>query len=1087
MNSYKRRETRLDVLAGALRLRVTSRNGLVMNVQLAANLLEQAATVDPSMLRTVVASLLPSSDQRSQEFEIERMALDVHDRASAAINWESLVGGRVPVVRVCDVRARVRAIPLTFPLRVLESGGAPVVQAALDYTFRNADRSLALLNAVASAEKLVDFPSRAGWRTVEVLHLRDGGLMATPDGRLQAWLEPFLDRYQTRLVVAESSNDVQARSLRVASQALVERAGPAVWVLPATSSLAMWQSLYAGVAHDRPLDWIAGDLALSGQPAGALFVGGAREELLRYSKLGASVRASAPEAMPLARRVARGAPRVVDPPLVATVRQALQDSVERAGLQMRGDRVELSYARPPRLVRFGAAAAAQMAERGVYAPGVEAAVMSLRQGTPTLDELARTAVQEAVSLRNLSEPEQAVARALGAVGRTEELEFEDHESDGMLPMAERMAAARGLARQFGGLKRQRQRASRHVNVAFFRDAHDASLERSDQRLARLRPGDLVHLGIQIGARDEMTVTLGSAALVEEVDRAKATLQLEIGVTGLDFEVVGDPVQQLLLEPGHPSTLVTFAVRPTQTPTVSGVARLRVSLFRDNHLVQSFIVAAVLEGHEPHAGSLALALGAPVPAVRRLLRRSGPVGYLQRLEFTMASAADAARLPRRGLSLVANDSGGEKVITLKARDLFHVARSADFAEHAQALRKALDDLTVNRIGAYGYMHGGIENAGDPARLVHALWPLASAGWSLCSALVPNDEDREALRVRLLEDGGLQAAHIVASDVIPWSLVYDRPLRSQIQVQADGSEMRLCRAGIPKPDEAKYGLECGQRPECLLHQAQGGAPAQEDEVLCPLRFWGFRVPIEVPAHQKEGVAGRALPPLRTIIQAATPLRFAAVLNPHLKQAADHSLELQSRLAPARAALVQAANASAPTRKDVMELLAKRDLDLVYLYCHGLARTAAPGGAIGPGLDFGRAHETLNPVLADLIPAEDLGRPTWANAPLVFMNGCSTAGFSTYAPSRLVLALVQGRRAAAVVGTEVTIWEVLAREFALLFFEAFIDRGQPAGAALLAARRTLLAKNNPLGLVYTLYGSSALGAALLSYGFPAITQPI
>jgi len=51
------------------------------------------------------------------------------------------------------------------------------------------------------------------------------------------------------------------------------------------------------------------------------------------------------------------------------------------------------------------------------------------------------------------------------------------------------------------------------------------------------------------------------------------------------------------------------------------------------------------------------------------------------------------------------------------------------------------------------------------------------------------------------------------------------------------------------------------------------------------------------------------------------------------------------------------------------------------------------------------------------------------------------------------------------------VLAREVALLFFDAFLARRQNAGAALLAARRALLAKNNPLGLVYTLYGSSNL----------------
>jgi hypothetical protein len=330
--------------------------------------------------------------------------------------------------------------------------------------------------------------------------------------------------------------------------------------------------------------------------------------------------------------------------------------------------------------------------------------------------------------------------------------------------------------------------------------------------------------------------------------------------------------------------------------------------------------------------------------------------------------------------------------------------------------------------------------------------------------------------------LQAAHIVASDVIPWSLIYDRPVRSYALATAAPAVARpaptVCRAGIPGADEDHRAADCGQRAACLLHQQQqtqraqaGLAPLDATDVVCPLRFWGYRVQIEVPAHQTRGVAGRPAQGLKTTIAAGTPLRFAAAFNPNLKQVVDHRKHIETRLAALQATLVEAKEPQRATRQDVLELLAQRDLDLVYLYCHGIGRTLTAAGSLGPGLDFGKAHDARNPNLADLIPAAELGRPTWAHAPLVFMNGCSTAGFSPYAPSELVLALVQGRHAAAVVGTEVTVWEVLAREFALLFFDAFLARRQNAGAALLAARRALLAKNNPLGLVYTLYGSSNL----------------
>ena len=60
--------------------------------------------------------------------------------------------------------------------------------------------------------------------------------------------------------------------------------------------------------------------------------------------------------------------------------------------------------------------------------------------------------------------------------------------------------------------------------------------------------------------------------------------------------------------------------------------------------------------------------------------------------------------------------------------------------------------------------------------------------------------------------------------------------------------------------------------------------------------------------------------------------------------------------------------------------------------------------------------------------------------------------------------------VLGTEVPVYEPLADEIARTFFTSFLD-GEEAGAALLHARRRLLAKQNPLGLIYTLYAAAHL----------------
>jgi hypothetical protein len=53
------------------------------------------------------------------------------------------------------------------------------------------------------------------------------------------------------------------------------------------------------------------------------------------------------------------------------------------------------------------------------------------------------------------------------------------------------------------------------------------------------------------------------------------------------------------------------------------------------------------------------------------------------------------------------------------------------------------------------------------------------------------------------------------------------------------------------------------------------------------------------------------------------------------------------------------------------------------------------------------------------------------------------------------------------------MLATEVAIAFLRDFLDH-KTAGEALLHARRALLAKHNPLGLAYTLYGSADLKLA-------------
>jgi hypothetical protein len=154
----------------------------------------------------------------------------------------------------------------------------------------------------------------------------------------------------------------------------------------------------------------------------------------------------------------------------------------------------------------------------------------------------------------------------------------------------------------------------------------------------------------------------------------------------------------------------------------------------------------------------------------------------------------------------------------------------------------------------------------------------------------------------------------------------------------------------------------------------------------------------------------------------------------------------------------------RNALMQMLDRFEPDVVYLYCHAYLETDDKPPRSEPNLDFGTR------AVGDIAFAADFAGRPWTHAPLVILNGCGTVGFSPAAPAEFVTQFIQGRHASAVIGTEVTVWAELATELGRAFLKDFLG-GAQAGAALLRIRRSLLSKHNPLGLVYTLYGSNGV----------------
>ena len=194
------------------------------------------------------------------------------------------------------------------------------------------------------------------------------------------------------------------------------------------------------------------------------------------------------------------------------------------------------------------------------------------------------------------------------------------------------------------------------------------------------------LGHQDRGPSRTTFSVGEMVFADDaVDWAKEQggLWLEAGVTGIDVDVLGDPVQPVWLPAIGDTTLATFAVRPPSKTLIPGVARVRVTLFYRNNVVNSFLMAAALTTCEGDVkAALATALSVEPAAVRN------GAGYIARQEYIAVDPNGVSSLAERSLGIVANESAGQKIFSIKGTEFFSTTVNENVRDHVTALRAAL---------------------------------------------------------------------------------------------------------------------------------------------------------------------------------------------------------------------------------------------------------------------------------------------------------------------------------------------------------------------------------------------------------------
>jgi hypothetical protein len=947
---------------------------------------------------------------------LNRVTLQIDEPRLAALPWELLVRQAVgaphvalPIVRVSPVRPRAAQVPFTYPLRFLQAGELPVsVEQHVSAAFGSPKDSkfkytVDFERRDTSVLAVIDLPR--GWPSADVLHIAPGD-MPLDAGTLLHSADPH-----------------------------------------AVGTLG-WLSRVSDVWQPRLIVL---------EPSTATPV-----DLLR--RLGAAL-------------VARGGPAILigpSRPFPADFFRAFYGALihDRPLDQAVMETVEPDW-NSRDVVLFAGSGREELIR--VSAPGLLLNTMATGLNAPGPAEAELRAILASLGdADSIEERYRLSVNQLNALRQDwEDFHFHIQESKGFIPLAERLAAIRAAVRPVSELalegvsipRPEPAPGERFVNPILYEDG--AVGRRIDPASApALKVGAPVVLGITIGPKDATVTVLDAQAVIEERFRwgeGHDGVWLTVGLSGIDFDVLGDPVQEVWLPRRGSSERVEFTVVPRQ----GGALLLRFCIYFGADLLQSYRLAAIAGNAHPLAEQRRAALARLMEAEEEAVPAAT---YVARLEY--AAAADLAAPPdaqraKVGLSIFANDVEGREVYTARTPGGFAVQAGSSAADTGTRIRALLEkhsgrDVHARRDYAFTYSADGF--TGTETDVDAALRELAFEGFDLYNTIF--DSATRELIERDLDQGAttIHVGHALLENSLPWALVYDREYDPEHEPGGGHSADRTsCFAGL-RPGGTGLPEKCRDHPDCPLHAARlqaqqavaGGPLAAPESVVCPRHFWGFRHQIELPPMQvKAGQTASAA--TNSPIAAGDPAGIMIGYNATLARAEPHLTALKGALAAYR--IRSAVRLETSNRTAFKNGLKGAEAALIYLFCHARGGLASP--KIAPHV------ELADPAQAPpgLLYRADFSNLKLRGRPLIFFNGCNTAAFTPDALSPLIEAVVRDSGAAGAIGTEIPVFEDLAAEFATLFMGHFFG-GKQAGAAMLQARLEMLGRLNPMGIAYTLY---------------------
>jgi CHAT domain-containing protein len=507
----------------------------------------------------------------------------------------------------------------------------------------------------------------------------------------------------------------------------------------------------------------------------------------------------------------------------------------------------------------------------------------------------------------------------------------------------------------------------------------------------------------------------------------------------------------------------FLLFPISVPVNAAIHRLRCNIYCAQVLVQSHVVSANVKA-------------TPDPI---------PEACTKKLDYVLSENLRARHLVAMTeephlLSLMINDNGDGS----HSFRFFGDDGSERFKDNAQIdgpeisgflneARQAMHKVSWGNVDpwdpakplAYRYQAGAF----DRKKLARDLAFLARAGWAIFDGFASHLHTTiEDLQTLMATPGLVQIAlKLSPRVVVPAAIIYDYNWAPDTY-DFSTTEFQLCPTFSAAIDQARNGgpalEECDCfKGKCALKEMIAEITQDPDKTLadlppmvCPSGFWGYRhsmgLPLTLDGTNKE------VPPviefkndLQMVAGVSTDPQFV-LRDPHLTRLKALKSVLQFERNESYKAIVKRLKSAAP--------------HLIYFYCHGGIRANNKRPYLEIGVDDRFGPESLS--------AEKI---KWSEPhPLVFINGCHTTSLNPEISLHFVSSFVQQSGAAGVIGTEITIFEPLAAQFAEQCLSRFLGasphtESMPIGKAVRGARLEILKQGNPLGLVYIPYAVATL----------------